>query len=318
MPENRPLFEEMLSSYPAEKRELARAAYNRFVDGDTAHFFTQLFLLLDVYANFANRIPQAMKAASDDALATLKDIREEIGMLAQTVETKSVSLGNATEDTRALCLATQQKCEAAAQRLEKLTRDIGQQVDTKAIIDSIRKGVDAGVNKEVIKPFMERTEQLAEDVLPTLERIRNANEEAGRVWPGRIWKMALACGLVLGLAVAIAGTCLAWWKIRQHYNTTLADQIVSAEKTLEQNKAAFQLLAAANVPIKVVHTTDANGEPIAANYALMIEGAQAAEMRQNSGVIFFASVRQQKDIEDLLRDQQQRLDRLEKLAHPGK
>jgi hypothetical protein len=198
MPENRPLFEEMLATYPAEKRELARAAYNRFVDGDTAHFFTQLFLLLDVYAHYANRIPLAVKAANADTLATLKDIREEIGLLAQTVETKSVSLGNATEQTSALCLATQEKCEAAAQRLETLTEEIGQQVDTKAIVAGIRESVDAGVRREVIKPFMDRTEQLAEDVLPTLEKIRYATEQAGRIWPGHIWKMALSCGLVLG------------------------------------------------------------------------------------------------------------------------
>jgi hypothetical protein len=310
MPENRPLFEEMLSSYPAEKRELARAAYNRFVDGDTAHFFTQLFLLLDVYANFANRIPQAMKAASDDVLATVKDIREEIGLLAQTVETKSVSLGNATEDTRALCLATQHKCEAAAQRLEKLTRDIGQQVDTKAIVESIRKGVDAGVQAEVIKPFMQRTEQLAEDVLPTLERIRNANEEAGRVWPGRIWKMALACGLVLGLAVAIVGTTVASLKIKRHYDATLAEQIVSAANTLTQNKTAFQQLAVANAPVYVVRSSDAStGQTIPSGFCLYIKGAVGAEMRGSEGCIFFNSGRPQKDIDQLLRETQEQLDK---------
>ena len=64
MPERQPIFEEMLAGYPAEKRELARAAYNRFVDGDSTHFFTQLFLLLDVYANYSNRIPVALKTAN--------------------------------------------------------------------------------------------------------------------------------------------------------------------------------------------------------------------------------------------------------------
>ena len=39
------LFEEMLSTYPAEKRELARAVYHRFADGDSAQFFTQLMLV---------------------------------------------------------------------------------------------------------------------------------------------------------------------------------------------------------------------------------------------------------------------------------
>ena len=56
MPES-DLFEEMLATYPAEKRELARAVYYRFADGDSTQFFTQLFLVLDVYAHYAERIP---------------------------------------------------------------------------------------------------------------------------------------------------------------------------------------------------------------------------------------------------------------------
>ena len=87
-------------------------------------------------------------------------------------------------------------------------------MDTKAFIESIRQSVDAGVRANVITPFMERTEELSADVLPTLEKIRNANEEAGRIWPGRIWKMALTSGLLLGLAVAVVVTGMAYFKIK--------------------------------------------------------------------------------------------------------
>jgi hypothetical protein len=52
------LFEEMLATYPAEKRELAREVYHRFADGDSAQFFTQLFLVLDVYARYVEHIPR--------------------------------------------------------------------------------------------------------------------------------------------------------------------------------------------------------------------------------------------------------------------
>ena len=53
------LFEEMLATYPAEKRELAREVYHRFADGDSTQFFTQLLLVLDVYARYVERIPKA-------------------------------------------------------------------------------------------------------------------------------------------------------------------------------------------------------------------------------------------------------------------
>jgi hypothetical protein len=317
MQQNQPLFEEMLAGYPAEKRELARAAYIRFVDGDTAHFFTQLFLLLDVYANYANRIPLAMKAANADTLTTLNDIREEIGILAQTVETKSVNLGNATEQTSALCLATQQKCETAAQRLAKLTKEIGQQVDTTAIVESIRKSVDAGVRAEVITPFMQRTEELSASVMPTLEKIRDASEEAARVWPGRIWKMALACGLVLGLAVAIVGTSAAYFKIKRHYDRTLAEQIASTEKTLAQNQSAFRELAVANVPVRVVRASD--GNTLRGGYAVVIEGIYTTEERTNQngkeGIIYFSSQRKESELESIQREVQ---DAYQKMKEAGK
>ena len=160
MPDSPPLFEEMLAAYPAEKREFARRVYDRFANGDATEFFAQLFLLLDVYANYAKRIPQAVSETNQSTLVSLKKVREEIGLLAQTVETRSVNLDNLCEQTTALCMATQEKCEAwATERLAKLTQEIGQQVDTKAIVESIRKSVDAGVRNEVIQPFMQRTEE---------------------------------------------------------------------------------------------------------------------------------------------------------------
>jgi uncharacterized protein YukE len=311
----KPIFDEMLAVYPPEKRELARAAFNRFVDGDSTQFFTQLCLLLDVYANYTSRIPQAVKQANDETQAALNEIRDEIGSLAKDIQKRGVNLSNATEETTARCLETQKKCEAAAERMAKITKEIGRQVDVTGVIESIRKSVDAGVNAKVIKPLMERTDELSEKVLPTLESIQSATEQAARVWPTRIWEMALTCGAVLGLAIAILVSSVAWLEIRHHYNRILADQIVSAAGTLEQNRAAFQLLAAANVPIRVIHSSDANGEQIPANYVLMIEGAQAAEMRQNIGCIFFNSPRQETEIEERMHETEERLDQLEKLAH---
>ena len=312
-----PLFEEMLAAYPADKREFARRVYDRFANGDATEFFAQLFLLLDVYANYAKRIPQAVSETNQSTLASLKKVREEIGLLAQTVETRSVNLDNLCEETTALCMATQEKCEAAAERLTKLTQEIGQQVDTNAIVEAIRQSVDAGVRTEVIQPFMQRTEELSADVLPTLEKIRNASEEAARVWPGRIWKMALTCGLVLGLAVAVVVTGTAYFKIKTHYENALAEQIASAEKTLAQNQAAFRQLAVANVPIRAVRVADASILP--SGYAVVIEGIYATEERTNQngkeGIIYFSSQRKESELENIQREVQ---DAYQKMKEAGK
>jgi hypothetical protein len=104
------LFEEMLATYPAEKRELAREVYHRFADGDRAQFFTQLFLVLDIYAHYAERIPTRMISANADSLATLQEMREKIGLLAKTIETRDVNITNHAEKTDELCRITLAKC----------------------------------------------------------------------------------------------------------------------------------------------------------------------------------------------------------------
>jgi hypothetical protein len=300
MTDSAPLFEEMLAAYPADKREFARRVYGRFANGDATEFFAQLFLLLDVYANYAKRIPQAVSETNQSTLASLKKVREEIGLLAQTVETRSVNLDNLCEETTTLCLATQEKCEAAAERLAKLTKEIGQQVDTNAIVESIRQSVDAGVRAEVITPFMQRTGELTESVIPTLEKIRDASAEARQVWPERIWKMALVSGLVFGLAVAIVATGVAYWAIKTHCYRALADQIMSTEKTMALDQTTFHELAVADAPIHLTRSTDERGYTIPGGFCLYIQGAQSADMQNGAGRIFFISPHPENELEQLL------------------
>jgi hypothetical protein len=295
------LFEEMLAAYPADKREFARRVYDRFANGDATEFFAQLFLLLDVYANYAKRIPEAVSETNQSTLASLKKVREEIGLLAQNVESRSLNVDNRFEETTELCLATQKKCEAALQKMAVMITDINRHIDTKAIADGIRYAVDAGVNKEVIKPFMQRIEELAENVLPTLDKIKEASAEAGRVWPGHIWKTALVSGLVFGLAVAVVGTGVAYFGIKAHYERALADQIVSTEKSMALNQATFHELAVADTSIHLTRSADERGYTIPGGFCLYIQGAQSADMQNGAGRIFFISPHPENELEQLLR-----------------
>src|SRR5947207_12412560 len=70
------LFEELLAAYPAEKRELARQVYCRFAEGDSTQFFTQLFIVLDIYAHYAERVPQAVIEANQGAHASFAKLRD--------------------------------------------------------------------------------------------------------------------------------------------------------------------------------------------------------------------------------------------------
>ena len=193
------IFEELLATYPAEKRELARQVYCRFAEGDSTQFFTQLFIVLDIYAQYAERVPQAVVEANQSAHAKLAKLRDEINLLAQAIDKRNLNITNHAERTDELCRTTQAKCNEIVNRFEAVLKNIGAQVDTKAIVAGIQRTLETGIRQEIISPFVKSSEELAKQVEPTLTHIRDAAAEAGRLWPGRIWKTALG-----------SGSCSAW------------------------------------------------------------------------------------------------------------
>src|SRR5438552_10431945 len=180
------LFEDLLATYPAEKRELARQVYSRFAEGDSTQFFTQLFIVLDIYAHYAERVPQTVIEANQSARTNLTKLRQEISLFAQALDKRNLNIENHAERTDELCRATQAKCNEIIGRFEAVLKNIGAQVDTKAIVAGVQRTLETGIHHEIISPFVSRSEELAKQVLPTLTRIRDAAAEAGHVWPEQI------------------------------------------------------------------------------------------------------------------------------------
>ena len=306
------LFEELLATYPAEKRELARQVYSRFAEGDSTQFFTQLFLVLDVYAHYAERVPQAVVEANQSTHAKLAKLRDEINLLAQALDKRNLNITNHAERTDELCRTTQAKCNEIIGRFEAVLKNIGAQVDTKAIVAGIQRTLETGIRQEIISPLVSSSEELAKQVVPTLTNIRDAAAEAGRLWPGRIWKMALGSGLLLGLALSVVVTTAIYAKFKNYYEEKVAEKIIAAEQVINYNQDAFRQLAIAGVPVEVVRTTS-YGVVDPGRFALIIQDADAAEMHtegaHNNGRIFFTSGRTGKQIQQI---------RMESEKHSGK
>ena len=299
------MFEEMLTTYPAEKRELARAVYHRFADGDSAQFFTQLFLVLDVYAHYTEHIPKRMISANADSLATLQELREEINSLAKTIETRDANITNHAEKTDELCRATQEKCNETIAAIETTVKNLGAQVDTKAIVQGVQNSIQSGINQKIITPFVQHTNDLAWKVMPTLEKIQAAADEAKSEWSKRIWKTAWTTSLFWSIGAAILIACLICLELTARYDRKMAIQIDDMARVMQFNQAAFHTLAVAKIPIKVSPTeNDSLVSP--PGFVLVIEGAYAADLRQvngqNNGCIFFRSSVSQKQIRHLLPD----------------
>ena len=293
-------FEEMLATYPAEKRDLARKIYARFAEGDSTQFFSQLLLVLDVYAQYLRHIPQKVVAANVDTLATIQEVREEITLMAKTIEARDVNITNHAAKTDELCKITQAKCNETIASIELLVKNLGSQVDTKAIV----RGIETAI-KDIFLPLKMRADSLAHAVGPTLEKLSAASERAAQLWPQRIWKVALTAGVIVGLSVAALGIGFSYWKSKQH-DSALTEQILSQAETLKQNQSAFIALGVLNLPVHVGRSSDSNGHVLPNTYCLYIDRAQEADMAGQAGRIFFESTRSESQLQQLLNDTQAR------------
>lgn len=295
------LFEDLLATYPAEKRELARQIYYRFAEGDSTQFFTQLFLLLDVYAHYAERVPQAVIEANQNAHAGLVKVREEIGLLAQMIERRNVNITNQAEATAELCQTTMTECQDTIARVESALKNVGAQVDAEAIVAGIQTTLQNGIQQEVIAPFIRHSKELAEDVIPTLQEIRENAAEASRLWPQRIWRTALLSSFSVALGLAVFATLAIYAKFKNHFEEKTAEKIIAAEQVINYNQQAFRELAIAGVPVRVVRSEGPDG--IDRGFALIVEGADTVEIRpmqnRQCGFVFFTSSRKEQQLQQL-------------------
>ncbi|MGH7989642.1 MAG: hypothetical protein ACREDS_05520 [Limisphaerales bacterium] len=282
----RNLFNEMLSSYPPEKRELAKEIFHRFADGDSSNFFTQLFLVLDVYAHYAERIPAAVVDANRNTLQTIQEMREEIEVLSKAIEQRDLNISNHAENTDELCKITIAKCNETVSKIELMLKNLASQVDTTAIVKKLEEGV-----KSIFLPIHVRAGEIAATIEPTLAKVNAAADQAARVWPRHIWKMALTAGVVAGLVIAFGASVVIYIKFHDYYERETANRIAYAEQLVNYNQDAFKQLAIAQQPIKVMRTEE-NGV-INQGYALEVPGTDAVETKvedgQTNSYIYFTS-----------------------------
>ncbi len=298
------LFEEMLAAYPADRRELARQVYYRFAEGDSTQFFTQLFIVLDIYAHYAERIPQSVIEANQSAHANLTRLRDEINLLAQAIDRRNVNITNHAEKTDQLCHEAIAASDETSRKVETLVRNIGAQVNTQAIVDGIHAELDKGIRDEIIAPFIQHSQELGKLVVPALKEIKEASSAAHTLWMKHIWKTAWAGTFLCTFTVFLMAT-VGIYKLFENYSERkTAETIASVERVMNYNQEAFRQLAVAQVPVKVVRTQ--NGDVLnPRGFALVIENADAAEMRHadghENGVIFFSSNLSEEMIQEIQR-----------------
>jgi hypothetical protein len=293
------IFEQLLASYPAEKRELARQIFHRFTDSPGyGDFFSELCVALDVYAFYMERIPQAVIAADQSALTALAKLRDEVNLLAQGMDKRNLNIANLAGRTQELCRMTQAKCDETTERFEALLRNIGTEIDTEAIVSGIKGALEASINREVIGPFVSRSEELAQKVIPTLNQLRDAASKAKDLWPARIWKTAMLSGLSVGVAISIFVTTLICLKFNTYSEDTVAGRIVAADGLIATNLDAFRQMGIAGVPVEVARSTTDGTSIYPGGFVLILPNAESAKIHPDGkAYVFFTSPRKEREIQ---------------------
>lgn len=312
------LFEELLATYPAEKRELARQIYYRFAEGDSTQFFTQLFVVLGLYAHYVENVPQAVIEANKSAHAGLLKIREEIGLLAQAIDKRNLNITNHAERTDQFCRDAIEACNDASTKIERLVTNIGAQINTQAIVDGIQAQLDKGIRDEIIRPFISHVKELGEQAVPALKEIEKASSKAHTLWMKHIWKTAWSGSLFVTVTLSFLFSIGVYKWFENHAKRKAAEHIANVEAVMSYNQEAFRQLAIAQVPVKVMRTHNGNGMRNPRNFALIVEDAENTEMREvdghNNGVIFFNSSLSEEMIQGIQTELDKTIEKLKQAA----
>ena len=174
-------------------------------------------------------------------------------------------------------------------------------MDTKAIVKGIETAVETNINREVIVPFLKRTEELMTQVVPTLQKVQAASDEAARSWKGRLWNAAMWHGMAAGALIAFGASVVMYIQFHDYYERKTANQIAYAERLVNYNQDAFKQLAIAQQPIKVLRTEE-NGV-INQGYALEVPNADAVETRvengQTNAYVYFTSSLLERQLQEI-------------------
>ncbi len=213
----------------------------------------------------------------------MEDIRGEIAHIAEAIKARDVNITNHANQTDELCKITQAKCNETVARIELMLKNIGSQVDTKAIVQGIQAALDKGIKAEIITPFLQHSKELGEQVIPALKKIKEASSEAHTLWRQHIWKTAWAGSLFASFTFfTLALVAIGRWEDRRDQRE-LASEINQTSQLMDYNQEAFRQLAVARIPIRVVRVTNNNGNLLSQQFAVVIQDADSTEIRDDDG-----------------------------------
>lgn len=279
----------ILKALPEGERERTRELIEKYGETHPTSFIVELLHLFGIHAAYLQTVPEQVVAAGEETKRQIEssvdlatklhertrlELNTIISSITRTGEgfTKAVETA-ATAQMRAIengNVVVKKKIEQEfeKQNLPALTARL-----TAVQEQSERAEIEAGrLQKET-----ERIQKVAEDRLLSAERRceLSATKIEELNWRGA-W---IVCSLLSFALFLVAGVCM-YEFLRSRSDAILADKIAAATATIKQNRDAFEQLAIGNIALTVNRSTDAKtGNPVPSGFAIIVENAQVAEMR---------------------------------------
>jgi hypothetical protein len=282
----------ILKELPDTERERARELIEKYGETHPTHFIVELLEIFGIHATYLQTVPHQIQIAGErakanaqqamDAVTVLQErTRLELNELVSTVSRSGAAFTKALETSTAAQVRaaetgakdvqttierefTRQNLPAITGCLKEIREKSNQSLETARHINE-----QAGQYMKCAQDRLTTSERLCRE---SLSKIENFN------W-GAAWLLSITTSFAV---MAIIGSWL-FWQLRSHDESVLADKIASAARTMAQNREAFAQLAVANIRLTVVHSSDADGKIIPDGFAILVQNADGAEMRDYAG-----------------------------------
>ncbi len=280
----------ILKALPDEDRERARELIEKYGETNPTNFIVELLEVFGIHAAYLQTVPAQVTIAGERAKADVTRSLDAVTILHERTRLElndlvsSISRSGAGF-TKALEAATAAHVTATGSSVGELKAKIQQEFVTQNL-PALTTCLGDIQEKAASIPLAERVHEDAERIEEYAQRRLDLAERHCNVSLDKL-ENSIGAGLVRldSLFHRHTGSC----RIRHtaffvRVPRKLADEIALASATIGQNKDAFDVLAVANIRLRIQRSSDARtGNLIPSGFAILVENAEDADMRDFGG-----------------------------------
>ena len=299
-------MEEVVAALPTqqERDELTFFHEEHLKRGTGAGILRGLFLLLKANRCYLEKLPgQFNRELVQPVVENMLRLETSIGLRTKAEEKTLVQMNWCAESAT----ASASRMEAVVPKVERVVQNAFDKIDTHALTHKITDTV----LDSTVKPIAKINHEL-ETTLPQMQqRSEIVNKQMEKTTWYNVKLFFLNCATIWGILFF----CLylyGYFGLSDWYKERLATKYEQIDANTQANQQAYAKLTGLNVTIEVAPQGDAQGNVMPGHYALVMKGADDAQLKTAddgpSGVIFFQGRDFGTTIDSILRKNRNTLD----------